>query len=140
MASDPKLDLLHGIPLFARLGKKEIERLGQLTEELDVRAGRVLMRQGDRGEEMFVIAAGSVAVERDGVSLGERGPGSVLGETALLSEAPRTATVTAIGPTRVFVVGHREFHSLMDEMPSVRTAILETLAGRRASHDTTGTA
>ena len=135
MASDPKLDLLHGIPLFARLGKKEIERLGQLTEELDLRVGKVLMRQGDRGEEMFVVAAGKVVVERDGAILGERGPGSVLGEIALLSEGPRTATVTATEPTRVFVLGHREFHALMDEMPTVRTAVLEVLASRIAHAD-----
>lgn len=130
MARDPKLDLLHAIPLFARLGRKDIERLGQLVDEVDVPGGHVLMRQGDRGSEMFVLASGRVRVERDGQVLAERGPGEVIGEIALLSEGPRTATVTTVDPARLFVVAHREFHALMDEMPSVRLAVLEALAQR----------
>ncbi len=135
MAADPKLDRLRSVPLFAGLGSREIERLGQLADEVDVPAGHVLMRQGDRGNEMFVLVSGKVSVEREGRALGERGAGSVLGEIALLAEMPRTATVIAIEPSRLFVVGHREFHSLMDQMPSVRTSVLEVLASRIAALD-----
>jgi CRP-like cAMP-binding protein len=135
MASDPKLDLLRSIGLFSQLGKKEIERLGQLTEEVDVKPGQVLMRQGDRGHEMFVIASGQVKIERDGRDLGLRGPGEVIGEIALLSEGPRGATVTVVEPTRAFVVSHADFHALMDEMPSVRMCVLDVLAGRLRSID-----
>lgn len=135
MAADPKLDRLRSVPLFSGLGSREIEHLGQLTDEVDVAAGHVLMRQGDRGNEMFLVVSGKVSVERDGRALGERGAGSVLGEIALLAETPRTATVTALEPSRLFVVGHREFHSLMDQMPSVRTAVLEVLASRIAALD-----
>lgn len=135
MASDPKLDLLRSIPLFSGLGKKEIERLGQLTDEIDLPAGYVLMRQGDRGSEMYVVVQGSVKVERDGRLLADRWSGSMLGEIALLSHTPRTATVTTLEPSRFFVVGNRDFHSLMDEMPTVRTAILEVLASRISALD-----
>ncbi len=135
MASDPKLDLLRTIPLFSGLGKNEIKRLGQLVDEIDLPAGRVLMRQGDLAHEMFVVVSGKLAVERDGRSLGERGPGSVVGEIALLAEIARTATVTTLEATQVFVVGHREFHAFMDEMPSVRTAIFEVLASRISALD-----
>jgi CRP-like cAMP-binding protein len=127
---DPKLELLRSIPLFARLGTEEIQRLGQLTDEVDVPAGKVLMRQGELGAEMFIIAGGRVAVERDGRSIAERGPGEIFGEIALLSEVPRTATVTAIEPCRLFVIGHREFHALMGELPSFRLQVLESLARR----------
>ena len=130
MASDPKLDLLRSIPLFSGLGKKEVERLGQLADEVDLPAGHVLMRQGDRGAEMFVLVKGTVKVERDGRLLADRGSRAVLGEIALISQMPRTATVTTLEPSRFFVLGNRDFHSLMDEMPSVRTAILEVLASR----------
>jgi CRP-like cAMP-binding protein len=135
MASDPKTELLSSIPLFARLGKKDIERLGQLFEQIDVPAGHVLMRQGAAGSEMFIVVSGEVTVERDGKSLGERGPGAVVGEIALLAHVPRVATVTAVTPTRFFVVAGREFRALMDEMPSVRTAILEVLASRISTLD-----
>lgn len=130
MPSDPKLDLLHSVPLFARLGKKDLVRLGQLADEIEVGADRVLMRQGERGAEMFVILAGRVRVERDGIPIGEQGSGAWIGEMALLSEGHRTATVTTMEPTRLFVLAHREFHALMDEMPSVRVSVLECLADR----------
>lgn len=130
MARDEKLELLRKIPLFAGLGRKELERLGQLADEVDVPAGRVLMRQGDHGDQMFVIVDGSVRVERDGELVAERGSGDILGEIALIDEGPRTATVTVTAPSRMLVVGHRDFHALMDEFPTIRVQVLETLARR----------
>jgi len=130
MPTDPKLDLLHSIPLFARLGKSDLQRLGQLTDEVEIAAGEVLMREGESGSEMFVIASGTIRVERHGRNIADLGPGDWLGEMALLSEGKRTATATATEPTRAFVVAHRQFHSLMDQMPSVRTAVLECVAER----------
>jgi len=127
---DPKLELLHSIPLFSRLGSRDIERLGQLFDEVQVPTGQVLMRQGQNGAEMFVLASGRVSVERDGRVIAERGPGEVLGEISLLSEGPRTATVMATEPCRLFVLGHREFHALMDEQPAIRLQILDGLAHR----------
>jgi CRP-like cAMP-binding protein len=130
MAPDSKRDLLHSIPLFGRLGRRELERLSQLTDEVDVPAGRVLMRQGDLGSEMFIIASGRVSVELDGKPRNDLGAGSWFGEIALLCEGPRTATVTTADPSRLFVVGHREFHALMDEMLTVRVAVFQVLADR----------
>lgn len=130
MATDPKLELLSQVPLFQRLGKKELQQLGKLADEVDVPADKVLMRQGELGAEMLIISAGRVSVERDGRQVAELGPGSWIGEMALLSEAPRNATVTTLEPATLFVVGHREFHSLMNSMPSVKDAVLECVADR----------
>jgi CRP-like cAMP-binding protein len=130
MASDPKLDLLHSIPLFSRLGKSDLRRLGQLADEVDLAAGKVLMRQGEFGSEMFVVVSGSIRIDQNGQTINELGAGDWLGEMALLSEGRRTATATVTEPTRAFVVAHREFHALMDEMPLVRTAVLDCLAER----------
>lgn len=135
MASDQKLDLLRTIPLLSALGKKEIARVGQLVDEIDIPAGRVLMRQGDIGHEMFVVISGKLTVERDGRQVAERGSGAVVGEIALLAEIRRTATVTTLEPTRAFVMGHREFHALLDEMPTLRTSILEVVANRLSALD-----
>ena len=90
---DQKLELLAAVPLFAELGKKELQRVGQLTDVMDLSSGRVLMRQGETGTEMMVLIDGTVSVQRDGAVLAERGPGEVLGEMALLSDKPRSATV-----------------------------------------------
>lgn len=128
--ADAKLDLLHSIPLFSRLNRSDLELLGKLTDEMEVPAGRVLMREGESGSEMFIIASGHVRVDHDGETLAELGPGDWLGEMAILSEGTRTATATTNEPTRAFVVAHREFHSLMDKMPSVRAAVLDCVAER----------
>lgn len=136
--ADSKLDLLKSVPLFERLSKSDLQHLGQLTDELDFAAGRVLMKQGDYGNEMFVIASGRVRVERDGRQIGDEGAGSWFGEMALLSQGRRTATVTTTEPSRVFVIGHREFNSLMDSMPTVKMAVLECVADRiRGLEDST---
>lgn len=131
MASmDPKTRLLKELPLFSRLGDRDLDRVAQLTDEVDVPAGRVLMRQGDRGDEMFIVAAGRLTVDRDGRRLSERGPGESVGEMALLSKGPRNATVTAAEPSRLLVLAHREFNSLLDAFPSIRLHMLEVLAER----------
>ncbi|HYL39989.1 MAG TPA: cyclic nucleotide-binding domain-containing protein, partial [Candidatus Binatus sp.] len=116
------------VPLFSGLGRTELEELGQLVDEVDVPAGHVLMRQGDRGDEMFVVVSGELDIDRDGRWINKVGPGAAVGEMSLLSEGPRTATVTTVGATSLLVLGHREFHSLMDAHPAVRTRVLEGLA------------
>ena len=127
---DAKLDLLARVPLFAKLRSGDLERLGQLAEEVDAPAGRVLIRQGQRGEEFFVIADGTVRVERDGQLVATRGAGAFVGEIALIDEGVRTATVTCETACRLIVLGHREFHELMDEQPDIERAVLRALAER----------
>ena len=132
---DPKVELLKAIPLFSGLGGRELDRIAQLMDEVDVASGTVLMRQGQQGHEMFIVVSGRFSIERDGHPIAECGPGDSLGEMALLSEGPRTATVTAVEPARLLVVGHREFHGLMAVSPEIRTHILETLVTRLRTLD-----
>jgi CRP/FNR family transcriptional regulator, cyclic AMP receptor protein len=126
--TDEKLELLKRTPLLAGLGRRDIEEVGRLADEVDLKAGHVLMRQGDIGREFFVVIEGEVEVERDGRIVATVGPGGFVGDIALVTERPRTATVTTTRPSRFLVVGHREFHTLMDEFPSIRMSILESMA------------
>jgi CRP/FNR family cyclic AMP-dependent transcriptional regulator len=135
VARDEKLDLLHSIPLFARFDRHHLERLGMLTEEVDVPAGKVLIRQGEVGDDLMVLVTGKVGVERDGARINELGPGDFFGEIALIDHGPRTATVTAESPSRLLVVNHRDFHALMDEFPAVAATVLLCLADRLRSLD-----
>ena len=128
--TDEKLELLRRVPLLAGLGRKEVEEVGRLAEEIDVPAGRVLMREGQTGQEFFVIVAGSVLIARGGHDLRSLGPGDFLGEIALIDDGPRTATATTEMNSKLLVLAHREFHSLMDQFPSVRKAVLQALAMR----------
>ena len=130
MARDEKLDLLQSIPLFADFDRRHLERLGMLTDEVDVPAGKVLIRQGEHGDDLMVIVSGSVGVERNGGMINHLGPGEFFGEIALIVGGPRTATVAAEAPTRLLVVNHRDFHALMEEFPAVATQVLLTLAHR----------
>ena len=133
MARDEKLDLLQGIPLFGRFDRQHLERLGMLTEEVDVPAGKVLIRQGDLGDDLMVVVKGLVNVERDGDKVNKLGPGEFFGEIALIERGPRTATVTAETPCRLLVVNHRDFHALMEEFPEIAAKVLLTLAHRLRS-------
>ena len=130
MARDEKLDLLHTIPLFARFDHRHLERLGMLTDEVDVPAGKVLIRQGDSGDDLMIVVSGRVGVDRDGQRINQLGPGDFFGEIALIERGPRTATCTAEAPTRLLVVNHRDFHAVMDEFPEVAAQVLLTLAQR----------
>jgi len=130
MARDEKLEHLSRVPLFARMGRRELERLGQLADEVEVGLDRVLAEQGRTGHEFFIVLDGRLTVMDGRRPIAHMGPGDFFGEIALLDGRPRTATVRADGIARLLVVGHREFHALMDEFPSVRTAVLAAVADR----------
>lgn len=130
MAKDEKLELLKRIQLFSQLNRRELLRLGELADEVDLPSGRVLMREGERGQEAFIIVSGSAEIEREGRVFARRSSGEILGEIALVDGGPRTATVRLIEDSRLIVLGRTQFHALMDEYPEVRLRILETLAQR----------
>jgi CRP-like cAMP-binding protein len=130
VARDEKLDLLHRIPLFNAFDGKRLVRLGELADEVDVEADKVLMRQGDSAADLMVIVRGSVSVERDGERVNTLGPGDFFGEIALVAGGPRTATVTTEEPGTLLVITHRDFHALMEEFPDIAIQVLTTLAHR----------
>lgn len=130
MADKSKAKMLRSVPLFARCQGASIELIERLTDEVDVPDGYTLMRQGDLGHEFFLIIDGRVRVERDGQHLATLGPGDYVGEIALIEEGRRTATATAEGPTKLLVIDHRGFNSLMDASSEIRAAILGELVAR----------
>ena len=134
-SNDSKVDLIASVPLFEGLSRSELAEIAKLMDEIDVAAGTVLMKQGDLGRQMFVVARGRVAVERNGSKINELGPGGAAGEMALIAEAPRNATVTAMEPLLLLVADHRGFHSLMDVSPTIRIRIFEGLANKIRSLD-----
>lgn len=125
---DQKLAMLAKVPLLAGLSDKELEAVGRLADEVDLPAGKVLAKQGDVAEEFFIILDGTVSVERDGNHLRDMRPGNFFGELAMLAKVPRTATVTTTTPSRMLVIGHREFTSLLTTMPSVQDRVMHAVA------------
>jgi CRP/FNR family cyclic AMP-dependent transcriptional regulator len=127
---DKKLELLSRVPLFSGLDKAGLAQVGKLADEIDLPAGKQLLRQGDDPHEFFLIVDGSVRIDRDGEQINVQGPGDFLGEIALLDGGERSATATAVTPVSLLVLGRREFNSLLNEFPDIRNSVLTTLARR----------
>jgi CRP/FNR family transcriptional regulator, cyclic AMP receptor protein len=101
-----------------------------VSEDLEIPAGRALCTEGEIGHEFFVIVDGKVEVTRSGKRVATRGGGEFVGEIALLEQTPRTATVTAKTPLRVFVLTNQDFRTLINENPAVERKLLRALARR----------
>ena len=132
LGKDAKIELLRNVPLFAGCTKKELRELAARTDEIDLREGYVLMREGRPGREFVVLVEGSARVTRDGNVLADLGEGDWVGEIALLTNVPRTATVTATSPIRVLVITDRSFRRLVETMPSIALKVLASVGDRLA--------
>ena len=111
---DAYLERLGALPMFGGCTNKELRDIARIVDELQVESGRVLMSQGDAGQEAFVIEEGTAEVVRDGQLLATVGPGSYVGELALIDAGPRSATVTATTPMRVLWAGTGESSTRLD--------------------------
>jgi CRP/FNR family cyclic AMP-dependent transcriptional regulator len=125
-----KTEALRRAPLFEGLSRKELVELARVTEDLEVASGKVLCKQGELGQEFFVIVDGKVDVTRNGKRVATRGSGEFVGEIALLEETPRMATVTAKTPLRLFVLTRKDFRRLVNQNPSVERKVMRALARR----------
>ena len=130
MARDAWLDHLAQVPIFSRCDKKQLQQVAAAATEVNVEAGKVLVREGEPGHECFVIVEGSATVSREGSTIATIGAGEVVGELAPLTGARRTATVTAQSPMEVLVIGQREFTTLLDEVPGFAVQVLHDIAER----------
>jgi CRP/FNR family cyclic AMP-dependent transcriptional regulator len=132
---DRKQELLRTIPLFAHCSAKELAELADAFDELIVRAGTELTREGASGREFVVIADGAATVTRGNETLNQLGPGDFIGEIALLTDVPRTATVTATVDSLVLVLTDRAFARVVAQIPSVRERVEAALAERNPDTD-----
>ncbi|MBS1838781.1 MAG: cyclic nucleotide-binding domain-containing protein [Actinobacteria bacterium] len=98
--------------------------------------GTVLMDQGDPGTECFVIVDGEASVYVRAEHIASLGPGSMVGEMALIDHRPRTATVVADSDVSLLRFRTNAFRTLLDEMPKASERVMTTL---RARLERTGT-
>jgi CRP/FNR family cyclic AMP-dependent transcriptional regulator len=133
LRKDAKIELLKGVPLFARCSKKELAEIAQIADEIDLADGKQLTKEGSRGREFFVLVEGSADVKRKRRKIGTLGPGDFLGEIALVTKVPRTATVTTTSPVRALVVSEQNFRRLLERSSDVQIKVLEALAERVAA-------
>jgi CRP-like cAMP-binding protein len=124
-------DRLRDVPFFSKLKKKELEVIAKYADEVDVPAGKVLTRQGDLGDEFFVIESGTAEVARDGQRINELHAGDFFGEMALLEADRRNATVTATTAMELIVMTRASFRSIDKAMPDVHKTVQEAIEQRR---------
>jgi len=125
-----KADLLRGVPLLRGLAPDEIDHLADLAIEVDVADSDTVVRQGEPGDDFFLVVDGTVAVDRNGEGLARLGPGDFFGEISLLDGRPRTASATADGPVRLLMLRHVDFDQLLDTHPAIARQIVTALVER----------
>ncbi len=102
-------ELLSGVAIFEPLPVVVVEHLAGRLERCDYRAGDVVMREGDEGETVHIVASGTAEVAVGGAPRPGLGPGDSFGEIALLRKGRRTATVTAPGNLTTYCLGRDDF-------------------------------
>jgi CRP-like cAMP-binding protein len=130
LRKNAKVDLISRVPLFAGCSKKELGAIAAIADELDVRGGETLIREGERGREFFVLVEGGAQVTRNGRKINDLKAGDWAGEIALIADTPRTATVVTTGPGRLLVVTDRAFKTVLEEIPSISIKLMQTLGDR----------
>lgn len=108
-----KREVLQRMPLFARLNDRELLRVMQAVEVRSYDDGQVVIREGDKGDELFIVLSGKVAVSRGGETLTRLGAGEHFGEMALIRAVPRSATVNADGPAELIIIRRQDFFELL---------------------------
>ncbi len=129
-SSEQDPSVLDGVPYFTDVGPDERRRILALSSPREVAAGELLLDQGDTAVECFLVLSGSVSVYVRGEYVASIGPGSMVGEMALVDHRPRTAAVVADQPTRLLAFRTKEFRTLLDEMPRASEHILAELQER----------
>jgi CRP/FNR family transcriptional regulator, cyclic AMP receptor protein len=132
LRKDAKTELLRHAPLFANCSKSELAMIGGIADEIDLKEGKELTRQGAPGREFFVLIEGTADVVKDGQKVNSLGSGDFFGEIALIHHAPRSATVTATSPVRALVITERSFKRLLDGSPEIQRKVMVALAERLA--------
>jgi CRP/FNR family transcriptional regulator, cyclic AMP receptor protein len=130
LRADARVDLLRGLPLFELCSKRDLRRIAALAQERRVAAGTELIREGEPGSEFYVVVDGEVDVRRRGRRIARLTEGSYVGEIALLSRSPRSATVVAATPLRVLAIAGLDFVELLDSLPELWLKVARTLADR----------
>jgi CRP/FNR family transcriptional regulator, cyclic AMP receptor protein len=125
-----KVELIARVPLFAGLSKSELGQVASIADEIDLPADKLLIREGERGREFFVLLEGEAEVARKGKHLATRRAGEFFGEIALVSNLPRIATVKTRKPVRALVIRDVDFRALLQRTPAIAVKVLQAVADR----------
>ena len=130
------LERFRQVPLFADLSDEDLARVCGESLDVQLEPGEVLFREGSQSDRAYVVTAGELAVlrasDRRQVLVAVQGEGAVLGEMALVEEAPRSATVRARTPAHLLSISKTALDDLLTSSPSAARSVFGTLLRRTA--------
>ncbi|HVV82247.1 MAG TPA: cyclic nucleotide-binding domain-containing protein [Kofleriaceae bacterium] len=130
MTTIDKVLLLKGVDLFSAVAADELAGIARIAEEVHLDAGEWLMREGEHGDALYFVVAGTMRVSRADRVIAEIGEREVVGELALLDPGPRTAGVEAVTDTTLLRVGRDDFVEILATRPEVPLGVIKMLARR----------
>jgi CRP-like cAMP-binding protein len=128
--SDPKAQALRQVPLFARCASKDLEFVASRTDEVQVPAGRQLVRQGQPADTFYVLLEGEADLTVDGQPRPHLKPGDFFGEISMLDRGPATATVVTRTPARLMVMSHSQFRDAIKGNEDLLAQVMAAMGER----------
>jgi len=126
-------------PLFQGLSDEELQQLLSSAEPVSLRPGEVLIKQGDTGEAAFVVLQGEFEIQKQSgpslIKIDVRSPGDVVGEMALLSRTPRSASVISKTESEILRIPKEAFETLLSSSPSAAMAVLHWVMTRLTQNE-----
>ena len=132
---DPKEFRLASVPLFASADSQAIRRLASVVDEATAAPERILLKEGDRHQQIYVIESGAASVEVGGQQVAEVGPGAIVGELGFFLGEPATATVRATTELELMIIPHTRFEQVLADNPALLRSITTELARRLRATD-----
>jgi CRP/FNR family cyclic AMP-dependent transcriptional regulator len=137
-----KASFLAGVPLFSGVPKPDLEHIGQQAKERKVKAGEVIIREGECDRRLFFIISGTVKVVKNLGRPDERilklmGPREYFGEMALIDELTRSASVVAKESVRVLILDQLDLRKEIEKYPAMAIELLRTLSRRLRAMEAT---
>ena len=134
MNLNEEVEILKGVPLFSKVEPAKLKLIAFTGERMNYAAGQELFHQGDVGDAMYVILAGSADVlletPNGQIRLAELKKNSFVGDIAILSDVPRTATIKAREPLTTLKISKDMFYRLVAEFPQMAIEMMRELAHR----------
>ncbi len=124
-----KREVLAKMPLFSRLSEREMLRIMQVADVVSYDVDQAVVKEGDRGDELFIVLSGQVRISRGDTVLNEFGTGEHFGEMALIRAMPRSATVTAIEPSELIVLHRNDFFEILRKEHELAVKLLWQFLG-----------
>jgi len=128
--ADPKLAALSRVPLFEGCTRKELQFVARGGDEVDVSAGKTLIRQDKPSDQFFVQLAGESEVKINGKRRRIMKPGDFFGEISMIDRGPGTATVTTLTDGRLFVMSHAQFRDAIKASDTLMVKVLLAMGAR----------